>query len=245
MSTPPIRGFLPNTLIDWPGRLAAEVFLPGCNLRCPYCHAGGLVRPPAVAETFDIEDILRHLREQVGWLDGVVLSGGEPTIHPELPRLARRFKEAGLPVKLDTNGTNPDLLGELLAQGLVDSVALDVKAPLDERYRRAAGRADLDPAAVRRTLSLLREWAGDYELRTTVCPAVLTPEDVLDLAAQVAGAPVLVLQQFRPGHCLEPALNDLEPYPGELLVELAERCRAHVPRTLVRGTEGILTPQPG
>lgn len=245
MSAPPIRGFLPNTLIDWPGRLAAEVFLPGCNLRCPYCHAAYLVRPNPLAETFNLEDILAHLRREAGWLDGVVVSGGEPTLQRDLDELLRRFKSAGLGVKLDTNGTQPEVLERLLAEGLVDAVAMDVKAPLDERYRRAAGRDDLDLEAIRRSLHLLRRWAGEYELRTTVCPAVLRPEDVIDLAAEVAGAPVLVLQQFRPGHCLDPALNDLEPYPGEVLFELAERCRAYVGRTLVRGAEGAPAPRSG
>jgi len=232
-----IRGFLPNTLIDWPGRLAAEVFLAGCNLRCPYCHASDLLDDSPGAETFDLEEVLRHLKGETGWLEGVVVSGGEPTIHPALPALLRRFKAAGLAVKLDTNGTRPEMLEPLLAEALVDAVAMDVKAPLDQRYQRASGRTDLDVGAVRRSLSLLRDWGGECELRTTVCPAVLSPQDVTDLAADLVGSPRLILQQFRPGTCLDPEFNSVQAYPEELLLELAERCRVHVPQTWVRGKE--------
>jgi pyruvate formate lyase activating enzyme len=239
MSLPRIRGFLPNTLIDWPGRLAAEVFLEGCNLRCPYCHAGYLLTTAPEVETFDLEHILAHLKGERGWLDGVVVSGGEPTIHPELPGLLRRFKEAGFPVKLDTNGTQPEMLAAVLGAGLVECVAMDVKAPLDERYARATGRTDVDLRAIRRSLALLRDWDGDYELRTTVCPAVLSPKDVLDLAVDLVGAPRLVLQPFKPGHCLDPALDLVTPYPEELLLQLAERCQEFVGSVSVRGRETV------
>ncbi len=241
MTNIPIRGFLPNTLIDWPGRLAAELFLGGCNLRCPYCHAGDLLQDSPEGETFDLDQILHHLKGEEGWLDGVVVSGGEPTAHPHLPGLLRPLKEAGFPVKLDTNGTHPELLEQLFAEALVDAVAMDVKAPLDHRYGRAAGRPDLDVEVIRRSLAILADWEGDYELRTTVCPAVLSPEDVVDLAADVAGVPRLILQQFRPGHCLDPEFDRIEPYPEELLLELAERCRAYVPGAAVRSSAGALT----
>ena len=242
MTTIPIRGFLPNTLIDWPGRLAAEIFLGGCNLRCPYCHASDLLHDSPDAETFDLADVLGHLKAEAGWVDGVVVSGGEPTIHADLPSLLRLLKDAGPSVKLDTNGTNPEMLEALLRDGLIDAVAMDVKAPLDQRYQRASGRPDLDVGDVRRSLSLLRDWGGAYELRTTVCPAVLSPEDVTDLAADLAGAPSLVLQQFKGGQCLDPAFNSVDPYPEDVLLELAERCRASLPRTWVRGTEQTPTP---
>jgi pyruvate formate lyase activating enzyme len=119
----PIRGFLPTTLIDWPGKLAAEIFVGGCNLRCPYCHAGYLLADSPAAETFEVAHILRCIREQDGWLDGIVVSGGEPTLHEGLGELLRVFKAEGLGVKLDTNGTNPEVVGSLLDAGLVDAVA--------------------------------------------------------------------------------------------------------------------------
>jgi len=243
MSATPIRGFLPNTLIDWPGRLAAEIFLGGCNLRCPYCHAGYLLADPPGAETFELQHVLTCLKRETGWIDGVVVSGGEPTLHPGLPGLLAAFKAEGLEVKLDTNGTTPDVLEALLAEGLIDSVAMDVKAPLDDRYARATGRPHLDVSPVRRSLAVLRAWGGEYELRTTVCPSVLTPDDVVDVAADVEGAPRLVLQQFQPGHCLDPALNERPPYPEELLLRLAEKCCRFLPTT-VRGCRKATTPAP-
>jgi pyruvate formate lyase activating enzyme len=129
------------------------------------------------------------------------------------------------------------MLTAVLRAALVDCVAMDVKAPLDERYARATGLADVDLRAVRRSLALLRDWDGDYELRTTVCPAVLSPEDVLDLAVDLVGVRRLVLQPFRPGHCLDPELNLTAPYPEELLLQLAERCQEFVGSASVRGRE--------
>ena len=245
-----IKGFVETSFIDWPGRVVSVLFLPSCNLRCPFCHNHGLVLHPETYPDFPWEAILEGLRKRRGWIDGVCLTGGEPTLHPWLPLLIRELKSdrrltpngEPLAVKLDTNGTRPEVLKELLTRGLVESVALDVKAPLDERYRRATGRPDFDVGAIQRSLRLLGDWGGEYELRTTVCPAVLSPEDVVELAAEVAGAPRLVLQQFQPGHCLDPALNDVAPYPEEQLEELAERCRAYVAQTWVRGSEAVPSP---
>lgn len=141
----------PLSLLDYPGKVAAVVWTVGCNLRCPFCYNAELVLPelastlPRLSE----ESVISHLRERAGFLDGLVVTGGEPTLHPELPPFLREVKALGLAVKLDTNGTRPDVLGRLLREGLLDYVALDVKAPF-ARYAEFTGLSRRDPGAVKR-----------------------------------------------------------------------------------------------
>ena len=151
---PPIRGFIESTLLDWEGKVAAVVFLPGCNFRCGYCHARHLVEPMPSDEAIPLEAVLVSFRRQRGWLDGVVISGGEPTLHPGLLDFIRQFRAKGIAVKLDTNGSRPDVLERLLALGVLDYVAMDVKAPLDGKYAEVA-RAPVDLDAIRRSIELL------------------------------------------------------------------------------------------
>ena len=232
VAIPPIAGYHPTTLIDWPGRLAAVVFLPQCNLHCPFCHAGSLLAPPE--EHIPLESVLAHLASRRGWVDGVVICGGEPTLWPGLGALCRVFREAGLAVKLDTNGTRPDQLAALLDARLVDAVAMDLKAPLDERYGAASGgHADL--ASVNRSIDLLMSSDVEYEFRTTVCPAFLDEPEIEAMGSRITGARRWVLQRFEPTFALDPALRDLRPYDPAKMETLAEIGRQHVARCVLRG----------
>jgi pyruvate formate lyase activating enzyme len=150
---PTIRGFIPSTLIDWPGRIAAIVFLPACNLRCAYCHAGDLLEP-ASDEVIPWPQVRRYLDGKRAWIDGVVICGGEPTLHATLANLCREIRALGLAVKLDTNGTRPDVLQRLIDQRLIDAVSMDLKTTLDGRMVELA-RADVDLEAIDRSISLL------------------------------------------------------------------------------------------
>ncbi len=230
---PPIAGYLPTTLIDWPGRLAATVFLPRCNLRCRFCHAGALLAERG--ETIPLDAVLEHIASREGWLDGVVICGGEPTVWPELADLCRAFRAAGLAVKLDTNGTHPDRLAALLDAGLVDAVAMDLKAPVDERYREICGTAGLDLAAIGRSIDLLLSGAVEYEFRTTVCPQYIGEEEIQVMGARIAGALCWVLQRYDPAHALDAALRSVKPYAPATMDRLAAIGRRHVQRCLVRG----------
>jgi pyruvate formate lyase activating enzyme len=231
---PPIRGFIENTLIDWEGRIACEVFLPRCNLRCPFCHAGHLVTHPDALEAIPVSTVTGCLDRHRGWIDGVVISGGEPTLRDTLPQLIDEFRAHGASIKLDTNGTRPDVLEALFARGMVDAVSMDVKAPFDERYH-AATATTCDVAAIRRSARLIMASGLEYEFRTTVCPAFIDGDDLLDITRQIEGAETYILQQFRPGDCLDPAMNEIDPYPRERLREFAAAVRPHVRTCLVRG----------
>jgi len=230
---PPIAGYHPSTLIDWPGRLAAIVFLPHCNLRCRFCHAGALLRDPD--EVVPVEPMLAQMTAQEGWLDGVVICGGEPTLWPTLPDLCRRFQDAGLGVKLDTNGTRPDMLAALVDEGLLNAVAMDLKAPLDERYAAACGVEAVDTAAVRRSIDRLMGGEVPYEFRTTVVPTLHGEEEIRAMGRAIAGAEAWHLQRFEPEGALDPALRSVAPYPPAEMAALAEIGRQYVARCKVRG----------
>ena len=229
---PPIAGYHPTTLIDWPGRLAAIVFLPQCNLRCRFCHASSMLAPPD--EEIPLDGILAHMAERNGWLDGVVICGGEPTVWPTLASLCETFRSRGLAVKLDTNGTHPDRLAELLRAGLVNAVAMDLKAPLDYRYPQVCGDAT-DVRAIERSVDLLMAGRVEYEFRTTVCPAFLGEEEIHAMGRRIAGARRWVLQRFDPTHALDPALRMVQPYNMATMEHLATLGRRYVPRCVVRG----------
>lgn len=233
---PTIRGFVENTLLDWEGKVAATVFLPGCNFRCPYCHAVHLLETGPPDEVIPLEAVLRALRRQSGWLDGVVICGGEPTLHPDLPELIDAFRAEDWPVKLDTNGSRPDVLEELLKRGVLDYVAMDVKAPLDYRYSEVVA-APVDIEAIRRSIELLIAGNVPYEFRTTVCPASLDEEDIVQIAQAIRGATCYYLQPFRPVNCLDRSLESVKPYNQDQMRHLCRLAARYVRRCAVRGDE--------
>ncbi|MFO8033970.1 MAG: anaerobic ribonucleoside-triphosphate reductase activating protein [Candidatus Bipolaricaulota bacterium] len=189
-----------TSLQDFPDRVAAVVWTPGCNLRCPFCYNAELVLPEPQARSTHVPPgkVLRTLRERAGFLEGVVLTGGEPTLQPALLDFLYEVKRTGLAVKLDTNGTRPSVLDRLLQAGLVDYVAVDVKAP-PEKYARFARPPETSEedvlAAVKRSLTLLRENSVDHEARTTVAPG-LDKEDLGKIARWIAPAQRYFLQPF-------------------------------------------------
>ena len=220
-----IKGFIESSFLDWPGQVAAVIFLAGCNFRCPFCHNHGLVLEPESFPTIEWEDILSRLTKFRGWIDGVVVSGGEPTLTPDLPDLIRDIRNHGFQVKLDTNGGRPGVLAHLLKEGLIDHVAMDIKASLTEMaYARAIGRTGfLD--RVRESLALLKSFEVPYTLRTTVVPGLHTEEDILELAIQLDNAPEWLLQNFNPENALDPDFRKIEPIHPARFEELQEKVR--------------------
>lgn len=198
-----IKGFLETSFIDWPGCLCSVVFLGGCNFRCPFCHNHPLVLEPHTFATIPLDHVLQRVRAMRPWLGGVCLTGGEPTLAPDLADLLRAFREAAIPVKLDTNGTRPEVVEALLAEGLVAMVAMDVKAPLDQaRYDACAGVAvDLD--AIRRSIGLIKASGLPHQFRMTVVPRLHSEADVVAWRETLAGSP-LKLQNFNPQSPLAP-----------------------------------------
>ncbi|MHB0856349.1 MAG: anaerobic ribonucleoside-triphosphate reductase activating protein [Anaerolineae bacterium] len=225
-----IAGLQRVSLIDYPGRIAATLFVAGCNLNCGYCHNRWMIDAGRVVEAITVADLLAWLEKRQGLLDAVCISGGEPTLQPDLVPLMRAIKALGFMVKLDTNGTQPERLAEILGAGLADYVAMDLKAPLDTRYQTVAGcRVDLK--AIRDSLAVLRGWGGAYELRTTVYPG-LDEEGLRDLAMEVQPDERWVLQRYRPVEGVEGQATD-----ETLLHEWAGRLASLAPGVRVRGDE--------
>ncbi len=199
-----LGGLVPCSFVDWPGRLAAAVFTQGCNLRCRYCHNPALVGAGggAGADPLAPGDVLELLAKRRGKLDGVVISGGEPTLQADLAEFLGRIRALGFAVKLDTNGTRPEVVRELLAAGLVDYLAIDLKAtPADAAW--VCGEAE-QPLQARACLEAALSLGVDHELRTTVFAPLFTAEKLAELSEHARGAKRWFLQRFRPGGHLDP-----------------------------------------
>lgn len=191
-----IGGFVPLTLVDYPQRIAATVFTIGCGFRCPFCHNPELVLPERAADATVVDEgeVLDSLEARQGFLDGVVLTGGEPTLQDDLAAFIRRIKALGFLVKLDTNGAQSAVLEALLSEGLLDFIAMDIKAPRD-RYAEFAG-VPVSMDAIQRSIDAIRASGADYEFRTTVAPGI-TARDIETMAHWLDGARCYILQMFR------------------------------------------------
>ena len=230
-----IKGFNPSTLIDWDWHVASIIYMPGCNFRCPFCHSSALVLAPESLETVPFAHIRGYLRQQKGWIDGVVIQGGEPTESPWLADMLREIKQLGLGVKLDTNGYEPETLRRLIADSLIDYAAMDIKTVLcAERYRQAAGVC-IDTDRIRRSIALVKEHLADYEFRTTVVPGLVSREDIIAIAREITPCRRYVLQQFAADDTLQAPWNGNKPYSAQHLEEFATVARKFVKEVTVRG----------
>jgi len=229
-----IVGFAKTSLLDWDGMIATTVYLQGCNLRCPFCHNPDLVSVNGEVEEAPWEVLEEYLCENNDFLDGVVVTGGEATLNEDLPDMIRRIRSLGLKVKLDTNGTNPGMLEDLLRAGLLDCVAMDVKGPLDQQYSQVCG-TEVDLEAIKRSIELIMTSGVDYEFRTTVVPHYLSPGDVERIAAYIGGAKKYALQRFKNDRTLDKRLGQIQPYSEGEMLGMAETARKYVRKVIVRG----------
>ncbi|MDY4670328.1 MAG: anaerobic ribonucleoside-triphosphate reductase activating protein [Oliverpabstia sp.] len=191
-----VHGFNKLTLLDYPGRLACTVFLGHCNFRCPFCHNAGLVLNPEDEPVIPIEEILGTLKKRKGILDGVCITGGEPTVHKKLPEFVQQIKKMDYSVKLDTNGTNPQMVREMVKAGLLDYVAMDIKNS-PEKYGETAGIARADLEAIHETVEFLKSGEVDYEFRTTVTRELHKKEDFLKIRKWISGSRRYFLQAYK------------------------------------------------
>src|SRR3989344_4347363 len=215
-----IAGLQKTTLIDYPGKIACVVFLAACNFRCPWCYSSELVLPLKIAKQPRISEkyFFDFLKERKGMLEGVVICGGEPTINKDLPGFIKKIKKMGFLVKLDTNGSNPEILEKLIKEKLVDYIALDIKASA-RKYRKATGvKTNLEK--IKKSIDIIKNSGVDYEFRTTVVPGVHNKEDILEIAKWIRGVRRYYLQNFRAEKTLDPDLEKVKPYLQEFLLEI-------------------------
>lgn len=227
------------SLLDYPGKVAAIAFVGGCNFRCRFCYNRDLVLNHQELPSIPEEEILRHLEANRGWLDGLVITGGEPTLNPELPRFLEKVKKMGFSVKLDTNGSNAEMLKELIEKRLVDYVAMDIKAPLlEEKYQAVIGTpVNGVLKEVEKSIELLRNSDGvEYEFRTTMVPGLLGKEDIALIAERIRGAKSFYIQQFKNnGSHVDDRYSSVVPYPLELLKEARDQIAQNFQVCRVRG----------
>jgi pyruvate formate lyase activating enzyme len=220
------------SLIDYPGKLCATIFTPGCNFRCPYCYNEDIILNYSEMPKISEDKIIEFLHPRLGFLDGVCVTGGEPTIHRELPKFLGRLKSIGSLVKLDTNGSRPKALAYVMEKGLVNYIALDVKVPLS-RYEETV-RYRMKPEALMETIKLIRRSGVDHEFRTTVVPGLLDGDDLEEIAMTLAGSKRYVLQQFRPGKTLCPDFKDVKPYSEAEMRQFRDRVAPYFAETGLR-----------
>ena len=196
MKTPPIRGLIEVSLTHWAGRIASVVFVGGCTLRCGDCPAPHLVGWGDGKGLIPLDSVLDAIYRRRRWVDGVVVKGGEPLAHPELPDLLELFKDFGLLVRVETNGTRPEALRSLVRRDLVDHVAMEIRSPLGEKYHALAG-TEVDLEAVFSSIEFLLSGEVEYEFRTAVVDDERSEEDVLSIARTIRGADRYVLRSAR------------------------------------------------
>lgn len=214
-----IKGFLETSFIDWPGRVCAVLFLSGCNFRCPFCHNHPLVLNPDSLESLNLSKIKLSLAPLKKWLGGICISGGEPTLSPQLPDIIRQLKNDGWQIKLDTNGSQPEKLLELLNDKLLDMISMDIKAPLNsQKYKNCTGvHTDLDK--ISESIILIQKSGIEHEFRMTVLPCLHTESDITECASSLGPSP-LKLQNFNPRTTLDPHFIEEKGFAPEFFTSL-------------------------
>ena len=235
-----IAGFVKTTLLDYPGRLACTVFTQGCNLRCPFCQNGSLVLPEYFETPLDTEEILSHIRKRSSVLEGVCITGGEPTLMPDLAAFIRQIKDLGLLVKLDTNGTNPDVLGKLCEEKLIDHVAMDIKAsPAD--YAKVCGLDRISVDRIKTSIDFLRSSGISHEFRTTLVKGLHTLQSVKDMAEWLSGPDPYFLQSYREEDgviaILDGSGRKFESFNTEEMKNFLSIVKPFMPSVSLRGVE--------
>lgn len=228
----PIGGLQKISLVDYPGHVAATIFTIGCNMRCGYCHNPELVLPEQYLEPIPVSYILDWLKTRQGKLDGVVITGGEPTMHASLVDFCLDLKSMGFLVKLDSNGTHPDMFAQMIDEKIVDFIAMDIKGPL-ARYSEISARP-IDTDAIQRSIRLLIDSGIDHEFRTTIVRSQLAPSDLELMGKLVQGGKRFALQRFRPGKTLSPQFESKTSYNDEemqdikiIMEKYVQKCVTH------------------
>ena len=223
-----------TTLLDYPGKVAATVFLGGCNFRCPFCHNKSLVLRPAAQPEMSEQEIFAFLEKRRGILEGVCITGGEPTLSPGLEAFIQKIHDLGYPVKLDTNGTNPKILKSLAGKGLIQMTAVDIKA-CPENYAALCGLSVPDLAPIRETVDFLLNGTLDYEFRTTVVKELHTEQDFIKIGQWLKGAKAYYLQAYKDSQeVLQPGFSS---YSSDELRHFQDILKRTIPLVELRGID--------
>ncbi|MCU0848704.1 MAG: anaerobic ribonucleoside-triphosphate reductase activating protein [Spirochaetes bacterium] len=229
-----IRGIYKTSLIDYPGKISTVLFTGGCNLRCKYCHNPALACNLPGLELTPNDEAISFIEKRSGLIDGVTITGGEPTLSPNISEFLKKLKNRSIPVKLDSNGLNPSVIERLVGEGLLDYVAIDVKTS-PEKYRELTG-SDVDFGKIYRSVSILRDSGVDYEIRTTCIPGYVTVDDFYGIGGAIGRVSSYYLQQFRKDTpLLDESCMELSPYTRETLLGFREIVLGFADFCIIRG----------
>jgi pyruvate formate lyase activating enzyme len=228
----PVKGFQKMSMVDYPGKLCSVVFVANCNFRCPYCQNPDLILNYRNLPSIPERKVLEYLKKRRKWVDGVCITGGEPCLHEDLAGFIRKLKSMRFLVKLDTNGSNPEILGDLIRNRFLDYIAMDIKAPL-KRYSEVAG-VKVNVLNVRKSAALVMKSGIDYEFRTTVLPRLFGEDDMVSIGRWLKGARLYCIHQFRSLVTLDKAYQKEKAYPEEKLWEFARIAGPYFDRVEVR-----------
>jgi len=230
-----IGGFQKSTLIDYPRKIATTIFTSGCNFNCPFCHNPELVDAKQIKEHPIIEEevFFNFLKSRKGLLDGVCITGGEPTIQPDLIDFIKKIKQLGFLVKLDTNGSNPEMLKELFQHNLLDFLAMDIKSSI-KKYQEAIGQ-QTNLKNIQKSIDLIKKNKTKYEFRTTIVPGLIDKKEIKKIGQWLNGSKMFALQQFRTEKTLDKSWEKIIPYPDEELKEMAEIAKPYFNKVEIRG----------
>lgn len=224
-------------MLDWEGMLASTIFLPLCNFRCPYCQNPELVLHPENLNSVPYSVLHEFFADRAGWIEGACITGGEPCVHKDLPEFCSKLKEEGIGVKLDTNGSFPEMLESLIDNELIDYVAMDIKAPLEEKaYKLASGNSsERLVESVDKSIDIIMNSGIEHEFRTTVVPMIHGPSEVEKIAEHIKDAQKYFLQYFSPKCTLNSRFSSLKPFTEEDMNSMLKAALAHFPGTSIRG----------
>ncbi len=227
-----IKGFIKNSFVDYPGKVAATVFTGGCNFSCPFCHNGELVKSPGKIKSIETWEITDFLEKRKGLIDGLVITGGEPTLWPGLRDFIVKIKSMGFSVKLDSNGYEPLVLEKLLQEGIIDYIAMDIKNS-PEKYAQTAGLKTLDISRIIKSIQLIKESGINYEFRTTVMKEFHSKEDLIKIGEWLKGSEKYVLQNYNPK---EGQVEDkiFTPFSKEELLEYKSLLSDYIKKVEIR-----------
>ncbi len=227
-----INGLNKTSLLDYPGHLAATIFIGACNMRCPFCHNASLVTKASSQPIIPKDEVLTYLNKRINILEGVCITGGEPTLHPDLPDFIKEVKSLGYKVKLDSNGSNPHMLKHLCQEGLLDYLAMDIKNSKD-KYGLSSGIKDFNILAIEESVNFLLNSPIDYEFRTTVVREHHNEDDIIAIGQWIKGAKAYYLQSFEDsGDLMSPGLSAHEK---ETLENYSRLLAPYVEKVSIRG----------
>lgn len=227
-----IQGFQKTTLLDYPKHVAATIFFGGCNFRCPFCHNGGLVQDSNTTTVFSPEEILTYLKKRKNVLDGVCITGGEPTLQKNLSDFLEKIKQLGLFIKLDTNGYQPQVLKDLCTKGLIDYVAMDIKGS-PEKYASICGLEKIDFSKIQESVTFLKTNTIDYEFRTTVTKELHLKDDFEKIGTWLTGAKAYYLQGYQDAP--QVISHTFTAYTMKELTIFQQQLQNYIPTVEIRG----------